>query len=134
MVATDSLFSNIDLSNYYSKVDVGDIDNEPSTLIFNPYTKREIDSQLTDYTTFTHLQGNYMTSISTKGTLINNYATITLLGDNIYDKTYLDNDSSLEADVSQLTGFVTSDYLELKYTNRVDLSTDYGDKIETGYF
>ena len=35
----------------------------------------------------------------------------------IYDKTYLDNKFSLKADVSQLTGSVKYDYLELTYTN-----------------
>ena len=34
-VATDSLFSNIDLSNYYTKIEVDDIDNELFTSIFN---------------------------------------------------------------------------------------------------
>ena len=34
-VATDSLFSNIDLSSYYSKIEVDDTDNELSTLILN---------------------------------------------------------------------------------------------------
>ena len=50
---------------------------------------------------------------------MNNYATITLLDDNFYDKAYVDNQFSLKADVSQLTGLVTSDSLELKYTNSV---------------
>ena len=54
-VATDSLFSNTGLSNYYSKIEVGDLDNELSTLIFNTYTKTEIDTQLTDYASITYL-------------------------------------------------------------------------------
>ena len=45
-VATDSLFSNIDLSSYYSKIEVDDIDNELFTLILNTYTKTEIDTLL----------------------------------------------------------------------------------------
>ena len=67
---------------------------------------------------------------------MNNYATITLLGDNFYDETFLDNQFSLKADVSQLTGLVTSDYLELKYTNSVGLTTDYYKKtdIEICYY
>ena len=44
-VATDSLFSKIDLSNYYTKIEIDDIDNELSTLVLNTYTKTEIDSQ-----------------------------------------------------------------------------------------
>ena len=38
-VATDSLFSNKDLSNYYSRIEVDDIDNELSAFILNTYTK-----------------------------------------------------------------------------------------------
>ena len=77
------MFSNIDSSNYYTKTETGDIDNELSTLLSNTYTKTKIDSQLTDYTTITYLQGNYMTPISITETLMYNYATITLLGDNL---------------------------------------------------
>ena len=124
-VATDSLFSNIDLSNYYTKSDIGDTDNELSTLILNTYTKTKIDSQLTDYTTITYLQGNYMPTLSITETLMNNYATITFLVDIFYGKAYLDNQFSLKADVSQLTELVTTGYLTTKYTNSVDLSADY---------
>ena len=52
-VATDSLFSNIDLSNYYSKIEAGDIDNELSTLILHTYTKTETDTPL--YTNYPSL-------------------------------------------------------------------------------
>ena len=38
-VATDSLFSNIDLNSYYFKIEVDDIENELSTLILNTCTK-----------------------------------------------------------------------------------------------
>ena len=50
---------------------------------------------------------------------MNSYASISLLGGNFYDKTYLDNQFSLKAGVSELTGLVTTGYLELKYTNSV---------------
>ena len=63
-VAIDSLFSNIDLSNYYSKFEIGDIGNELSTLIVNTYTKTEIDTLL--YT---------------------NYPSLTFTADNFYSKT-----------------------------------------------
>ena len=33
-VATDSLFPNVDLSNYYSKIEIDDMYNELSTMIF----------------------------------------------------------------------------------------------------
>ena len=45
-VATGYLFSNIDLSNYYCKIEVDDIDNELSTWILNTYTKTEFDALL----------------------------------------------------------------------------------------
>ena len=63
------MFPNIDLSNYYSKTEVNDTDNELSTLILNTYTKTEVDTQLTDYTTVTYLQGNYRTTLSITETL-----------------------------------------------------------------
>ena len=94
-VATDSLFSNIGLSNYYSKIEVDDIGNALSTLIFNIYTKTEIDTQITDYTSIAYLQGNYMTTLAITETLMNNYASIPLLGANFYDNTYSDNQFSL---------------------------------------
>ena len=130
-VATDSLFSNIDLSSYYTKSEVYDIDNELSTLILYTYTKTEIDSQLTDYTTNAYLQGNYMTSTPITETLMNNCGSMTFLVDNFYDKTYLDNQFSLKADVPQLTELVTTDYLTTKCINIVDLSTYYYKKTET---
>ena len=49
----------------------------------------------------------------------------------MYDKTYLDNQFNLKADVSQLTVRVTTDYLTTKYNNSVDLSTYYYNKTET---
>ena len=63
---------------------------------------------------------------------MNNYASITLLVDNFYDKAYSDNQFILKAGVSQLTELVNTDYLTTKYTNSVDLSTDYYNKTETG--
>ena len=107
------------------------IDDELFTLMFNTYTKTEIDSQLTGYATITYLQGNYTTTLSITEALMNNYASITLLVDNFYDETYLDNQFSVKAGVSQLTELVTTDYLTTEYTNSVDLSTDYYDKTET---
>ena len=48
-------------------------------------TKAEIGTQLTGYVAITYLQANYMTSISITETLMNNYASITILVDNFYD-------------------------------------------------
>ena len=115
--------------NYYTK-------NQLDALISNInlvdyYTKTENDSQLTDYTTISYLQGNYMTTLSITEPIMNIYATITFIVDNLYDKTYLDNQFSLKADVSQLTGLVSTDYLDLKYTNSADLTAGYYNKTET---
>ena len=125
-----NLITNLNLINYYTKKQV-------DALIYNMnlvgyYTKTEIDSQLTDYTTITYLQGNYMTTLSITETLMNNCATITLLVANFYNEAYLDNQFSSQADVSELTSLVTTDYLTTKYTNSVDLSTGYYNKTETG--
>ena len=46
-VATGPLFPNIDVSNYYSNLEVDDIGDGLSTLLLNTYTKTEIDTQLT---------------------------------------------------------------------------------------
>ena len=84
---------NIDLINYYTKAEIDDLDNELSTLTLNTFTKTEVDTKLADY----------MTTLSITETIINslsNYATITFLGDNFYDKLYLDNQFSLKADAS----------------------------------
>ena len=80
------------------------------------YTKGEIDTHVTDYVTTTYLQGSYMTTLSITEALMNNYASITSLVDNLYDKTYLDN---------QITGLLSIDCVNLKHTNGVDLSTNY---------
>ena len=128
-VVTDPLFPNIGLSSYYSKLEVDDIDNALSTLILITYTKTEIDTQLTDYTSITYLQGNYMTTLSISETLMNNYASLTLIGDNSYDELYVDNQFSLKADTSNT---VTANYLIINYTNTVDLFSVYYNKTETG--
>ena len=72
----DLIVSNIDISNYYTKTEIGNLDNGLSTLILNTYIKTEVDTQLTDY----------MTTLSITKALINNYASLTLLGDNFYDR------------------------------------------------
>ena len=66
----DTLISNINLVNYY--------------------TKTKVDTQSTNYATISYL--------------MTNYATTTLLSDNVYDKKYLD---------TQFSGLVTHDYLNL---------------------
>ena len=41
-VATGPLFPNTDLSNYYSRIEVDDIDHELSTLLLNTYTQQKL--------------------------------------------------------------------------------------------
>ena len=72
-----------------------------------------------------------MTTLSLTEALMNNYASIALLGANFYGKTYSDNQFSLKADVPELTPLVTTDCLELKYTDSVDLALGYYNKAET---
>ena len=44
-----TLFSNIDLNNYYTKTEIDDLDNDLSTLILNTYNNSETDTCLTNY-------------------------------------------------------------------------------------
>ena len=124
-------FGDPDIPNLYKKTETDAIDDELSALILNTYTKTEIDTQLTDYTSITYLQDNYMTTLALTEALTNNYASIALLDANFYDETYLNNQFSLKADVSELTSIATADYLEFKYTNSVDLTIDYYKKTDT---
>ena len=56
----------------------------------NTYTKTEVDTQLSDYSTISYLQGNYMTSLLITQTRMNNYASITFITDMFYSKTEID--------------------------------------------
>ena len=125
----DNLTTNLNLVIYYTKNQVDALTSNINLVDY--YTKAGIDTQLTDYAAISHLQDNYMTTLSITETLMNNHATITFLVDNFYDKTYLDNQFSLKADVSQLTELVTTDYLTTKYTNSAKSSTDHYNKTET---
>ena len=78
------------------------------------YTKTEIDSQLTGYTTITYLQGNYMTTLSITGTTMNTYATITFLVDNFYPKTEID---------PALSDYVTSTQIGVSYYTKSEIDT-----------
>ena len=84
------MFSNTDLNNYY-KIEEDAVDDGLSAFVLNTYTKTETDTQLTDYTPITYLQGKYMTTLSLTETSMNNYASISLLGGDFYDNAYLDN-------------------------------------------
>ena len=60
----EALISNINLTDYYIKT--------------------EIDTSLSDYSTVSYLQGNYMTSLLITQTLMNNYASTTFIIDNLF--------------------------------------------------
>ena len=75
-------FWDFDIPNFYNKTETDAIDDELPALFLNTYTKTEVealisninlvgyctktevDSQLTDYTTITYLQGNYITTLA----------------------------------------------------------------------
>ena len=65
----------------------------------------------------------YYTKTEIDTILYTNYASLSFTACNSYDTAYLDNQFSLKADVSQLTEFVTTDYLNTNYTNSVEIST-----------
>ena len=98
--------------NTYTKTEVG-------ALIYNTnlvdyYTKAEIDSQLTDYTTISYLQGNYITTLSITRTLMNNYATIAFIADNLYSKTEID---------PTLGDYITSTQIDAPYYTKSENGT-----------
>ena len=98
-------FGNLGIPDFYNKTEVDAIDDELSSLILDTYTKpeveallsninladyytkAEIDTTLSDYSTISYLQGNYMTSLLITQALMNNYATITFIIDRFYSKT-----------------------------------------------
>ena len=45
----DNLIAAVNVSNYYTKAEVDDMDNELSTLILNMFNKIEVDTFFTDY-------------------------------------------------------------------------------------
>ena len=82
--------------------------------MLNTYTKTEVATQLTDYTTMAYLQGNYMTTLAATETLMNNYATITLLVNNFYSKTEID---------STLSDYITSTQIDAYYYTKSEIDT-----------
>ena len=66
----DTSFPNIDLSNYYTKPEVDDTDNELSTLILNTYTKTEVDTPLyTNYPSLSFTVDTFYSKTETDSTL-----------------------------------------------------------------
>ena len=92
---------------------------EVEALLFNInltdyYTKAEIDTTLSDYSTISYLQGNYMTSFLIAQALMNNYAGITLLNDNFDSKTEI---------VSSLSNYITSIQIGASYYTKSEIDT-----------
>ena len=104
-----TLFSNIVLSNYCTKSEVDDIDNELPTLIWNTYTKTEVVT-----------------------ILYNNYPTLSFIVDNFYSKTEIDSALSDYTTSAQLhTGFYTKSKTNLlldTYTTTTQLYNDFCSK------
>ena len=77
----DTSFPNIGLSSYYTKPEVDDIDNELSTLILNTYTKTEVDTLLyTNYPSLSFTGDNFYSKTEIDSTL-SGYTTTTQLYD-----------------------------------------------------
>ena len=125
-------FGDLDIPNFYNKTELDAIGDELSALVLNTYTKTEVgaliyninlvgyytktevDTQLTDNTTIRYLQGNYMTTLAITGTLMNNYATITLIICSLYSKTETD---------SPLSNYITPTQIDASYYTKSEIGT-----------
>ena len=150
----DGLFSNINISNYYDKSYIDYLNHELPTQFLNTYTKTEVDSllatiNLADYYNKTEMDLivpnidliNYYTKTEVDdidnelSTLILNTCTKTDIDDMVllYDS-YVDGNFYNKTDTDNvLSGLVTTDYLNLKYTNSVDLSSNYYNKTDSTF-
>ena len=157
-------FRDLDIPNLHHKTEVDAIGDELSAFILNTYTKpevgalmcninltyyytkAEIDTPLSDYSTVSYLQGNYMTSLLITQTSMNNYASITLLNDNFYPKTDIDStlsDSyytkpeidttlSLYSPAAQiLSNFYSKLHMDNTFSSSAQTGTLYYNKSET---
>ena len=125
-------FGDLGIPNHYNKTEADAIDDELPALILYTYTKpevealvsninltyyytkAEIDTTLSDYSTISHLQGNCMTSLLITQTLMNNYASITFIIDNFYSKTEID---------STLSDYITSTQIGASYYTKSEIDT-----------
>ena len=93
---------NIDLSNYYSKIEVDDIDNELPTLISNTYTKTRIGTLLyTNYPSLTFIIENFSSKTEIDSTL-SDYITSTQIDDSYYTKSEIDTTLNLYSPSTQI--------------------------------
>ena len=134
----DLIIPNIDLSNYYTKTEIDDLDNELSTLILNTYTKTEIDTLLFNSSS------QAFSAIS----LINlelelNYKTAAQLAETYYNKTEVDNlitfDPTVVYTKTEINSILNNNYssiedrdqLFLAYSSTNQINEAYYDKTET---
>ena len=101
-VATDSLFPNIDVSNYYAKIEVDDIDNELSTLVLNTYTKTEVGTLLyTSYPSLSFIVDNFYSETEIDSSL-SDCITSTQIDDSYYTKSEIDTTLNLYSPSAQI--------------------------------
>ena len=70
--------------NTYTKTEVGALLS--NIILTDSYMKTGIDTTRSDYSTISYAQGNYMTSLLMAQALMNNYASVSLLNDNLLFK------------------------------------------------
>ena len=131
--------------NTYTKTEVEALIS--NIILTDYYTKNEFGTTLSDYSTISYSQGNYMTSLLITQTLMNNYASITFTIDNFYSKTEIDStlsDShytesgigttlSLYSPSAQiLSNFYSKLYTENTFISPTETGTLYYNKTETG--
>ena len=127
------MFSNIDLISYYSKSEVDDIDNELSTIIFNTYTKTEIDTLLyTNYPSLPSTDDNFDAKAEIDSTL-SDYIASTQIDDSHYTKTEIDTTLNLYSPSAQiLSNSHNKLYIDSTCLSSVQTGTLYYNKTETG--
>ena len=116
----DTLISNINLVDYYTKTEVDTLlyTNYPSLSFIadNFYSKTEIDSTLSDYTTSAQLHTDFYSKVKTN-LIFDTYTTTTQLYDDFYSKLYIDN------------MFLTSTQTGSLYYNKTDTGNLLADKV-----
>ena len=116
----DSLISNINLVGYYTKAEIDTVlyTKYPSLtfLINNLYSKTEIDSSLSGYTTSAQLHIDFYSKV--KANIISDtYTTATQLYDDFHNQIYIDN------------MFLTSTQTETLYYNKTDTDNSLANKV-----
>ena len=117
------IFGDWDIPNFYNQNETDDLITNIN--LVNYYIKNLADSLISYVNSV-----DYYIKKQTDTLLYTNFPSLSFIADNVYDKAYLDNQFSLNADVSQLPEFVTTDYLNTNYTNSVETPTDYYKKTD----